>query len=474
MTGQAIVCKLKDLQEIPGADKIQQATIYGETVIISKDYKEGELGILFDCETQVSHEYAHHNNLYRHTHLNVDAEKSGYLEDNRRIRPIRLKGVQCSAMWMPIESLVFTGISADRIGKDHQYVTEGFQFTEINGVEICKKYVKPAPTQGSGKDALRGRYLSKASYVPTFKEHYDTDQWARNTHCVKEGDLVIITEKLHGTSGRCGYLPVNLQFGWFKRFLSRFVDLQKTQYNFMVGSRRVVKSIGGKEAEKKAHYYETDLWTKVASAHFEGKLEKGETVYFEIVGYTPDGQPIMGTHSNNKLKNFMSKEEYKEFINKYGEETIFSYGCPNPMELKKWRTTEDGTTIQEGWNKVFIYRITTTNEDGETIDLSWSQVKRRSEKLGVAHVPELWRGIYEHNPKADPPDKNDRYLNHIVENFTNDDSKEFPMHLREGVCIRVEGGSLIPRVFKHKNYYFKVLEGIIKDNDNFVDLEETN
>lgn len=468
MTGQAIVAKLKDLKPIENADRIQQATIYGETVIISKDHQEGELGILFDCETQLSHEFCHYNNLYRHTHLNINPEKSGYLDDNRRIRPIRLKGVQCSGLWMPIESLTFL----TPVG----YMSEGTQFNEINGVEICKKYVKPAPTQGTGR-AKEGK-VKMADLAPTFKEHYDTDQWARNTHCVKEGDLVIITEKLHGTSGRCGYLQTLKQRNLWERIMFTLFKLlsgygwqwkvsrQFMHYDFVVGSRRVVKSIGGKEAENKAHYYESDLWTKLASELFEGKLEKGETIYFEIVGYTPDGQPIMGTHSNSKLKPFMSKEEYKEFIKKYGEETVFSYGCTNKGVVPD--------RAGDHRYKIFIYRITTTNEDGETIDLSWSQVKRRSEKLGVAHVPELFKILHGNVTVENDTETHIESLVRFIEEETNGDSKEFPMHLREGVCVRVEDGSMIPRVFKHKNYYFKVLEGIIKDNDNFVDIEESN
>ena len=145
---------------------------------------------------------------------------------------------------------------------------------------------------------------------------------------IKPGNFVIITEKLHGTSCRCGLSMVNHEEGFLSRLKRLFkLNKQRSEYEFVVGSRRVVKSVGGEAREGVNHYYDEDLWTKASNEHFKGKLNKGETVYFEIVGFTPTGAPIMGNHSNSKLQDFMDKEEYKEFIERYGEETVFSYGC---------------------------------------------------------------------------------------------------------------------------------------------------
>jgi hypothetical protein len=45
-------------------------------------------------------------------------------------------------------------------------------------------------------------------------------------------------------------------------------------------------------------------------------------------------------------------------------------------------------------------------------------------------------------------------------------------HIKEGVCVRLESG-IFPRIFKHKSFDFKVLEGIVKDS-GVVDMEESN
>lgn len=441
-TGSAIVARIKDMEPIEGADRIVQAKIFGERVIVGKDeYKEGQLGILFDIETQLSHEFCHHNNLYRHSHLNADKNESGYIEDNRRVRPIRLKGVQCSGFFMPLKSLEFV---ADEPNLEID-LKEGTEFTEFGGVEICKKYV-PKSNKNRTEGSIKNRGRSKKSYVPNFKEHFSTSQFARNVNSIEEDDLVILTEKLHGTSGRAGLHQYHRHFSlWdlLKSFYSFLVNKnfpENKPYKFVVGSRRVVKSIDEEDTGSN-HYHDEDLWTKVATRNFKGKLEKGETVYFEIVGFNSQGAPIHGTHSNEKLKPFMDKKEYKAFIEKYGKETIFSYGC------------------ERGEAKAFVYRITRQNEDGESIDLSWEQVKRQCEKWGVDHVPELGKFKAE-----DFYIKSDgESLRTVVEACTERDSENFPEHLNEGVCVRVENGSLTPLVLKSKRYLFRVLEGQIKE-----------
>lgn len=449
MTGEFIVAKLKNLEPIEGAERIQQAKIFGERVIIPKQHKEGEIGLLFDCETQLSHDYVYHNNLYRKENMNFNKEKSGYVEEKRRVKPIKLRGVKCSGLWMPIESLHKIPQLKDF---DLELLNEGEQHNVVGGIEICKKYVSPQTKRFFGKHS-GGRI--KANLTPTFKEHVDTDQLMRNTHDLTENSFVILTEKLHGTSGRVGYLPIIKKSNIWERIFGFFMSGKytpvKTEYGFVVGSRRVVKSIDGNEQKGKDHFYATDLWTTIGKETFENKLYKGETVYFEIVGFTPEGTSIMPSVNNDKLKNFLEKDEFKKFKSRYGDYTNFNYGCSPHEKL----------------NDVYVYRITITNDDGVSYDLSWDQVKLRAEEMGVKHVPELERRILTNNDIT-----NDMYVNYIEE-LAENPSNEFPNSIREGIVIRIETGKRIPIFLKHKSFVFKVLEGIIKESD-VVDMEESN
>ena len=47
-------------------------------------------------------------------------------------------------------------------------------------------------------------------------------------------------------------------------------------------------------------------------------------------------------------------------------------------------------------------------------------------------------------------------------------------HIREGVVVRVENPDGTTHFLKAKSYEFKVLEGIIKNNDSYVDMEEVS
>ena len=447
MTGEFIIAKLKNLQPIEGADKIQQAKIFGETVIIPITHKEGDMGLLFDCETQLSVEYVHYNNLFRNENMNFDKEITGYIEEKRRVKPIKLRGVKCSGLWMPLTSL---NNIPDLKDFDVSELKEGYQNKSVNGVNICDKYISKQTRERKNKIGK-----AKINKTPTFREHVDTDQFMRNLHELNESEIVITTEKLHGTSGRVGYLPVIKKPKLWEKIFGFLVNgsfnLIKSEYGFVVGSRRVVKSTDGEEVENKNHFYNEDLWTKIGYEFFNGKLNKGETVYFEIVGFLPDGGYIMSPVNNEKLKKFMDKDEYKKFTSRYGQVTEFTYGC-----------SRSGQPCD-----VYIYRITTTNEDGVSYDLSWDQVKIRSEEMGVKHVPELDRRILSIKEIQE-----DIFVD-FIEEKSKAPSLEFPSHIREGVVVRIENGKKTPTFLKHKSFTFKVLEGIVKESD-IADMEESN
>lgn len=434
-TGEALICCLKNISPIDGADNIVQANLCGETIIISKEYKEGQLGLLCDTETILSTEFCKENNLFRHTNLNKDNSKQGYFEDNPRVRPIKLRGIKVSGFWIPIESLNYTGKNLP---------TEGIQIKEWNEHKICDKYIKPIQRHAIYKNSKK-----RVQQVLNFIEHTDTDQLLRNLFKIRIGTNIIVTSKLHGTSCRVGLLPC-LPRNKFKAFIHNFLN-RKNPYKFVVGSRHALKHVEGDTVDKKSSFYEEDIWTKSAYDNFYGKLIPGETIYYEIVGYLPDGTPIMPSHSNECLKKFLDKNEYNDLIQKYGDKTVFHYGC------------------QTGKYKIFVYRITLTTEHGESIDLSWKQVKRRCEELGVNHVPEIEQNFIKNEML--------QYL-YTAEKFwlnlTEKDCDFFPQHINEGICVRIESSRLKPEIFKNKRYIFKVLEGIIKDDSTFADLEESN
>lgn len=470
-TGECIITKLTNLEPIPGADFVQKSVTLGETLVVSKDMKEGDLIALFDCETQLSEDFAKRSNLHRHSNLNQDINKVGLLEDSRRIRPIRLRGVKVSGLALGIDTLAYTKAP----------LKEGDKFTKLGNFEICQKYVPKFKEKGQNNQ----QKAIKVNYVPTFKEHFSTDHLLKSLGELNDGNFVI-TKKLHGTSSRYAKLEARkpsvleildnkaknpnrtfLRKVVGNRFIRRVIDtlmpnLGGFDYRNVIGSRTVVKSVEGLFENPNEGFYATDIWSKASKETFGDNLLKGETVYFEIVGY--DGEkPLMPSNSTKSLEKFMDKDEYKKTLAEFGETIHYNYGC------------------KPGDYDVYVYRITMTNPDGEAIDLGWEQVKRRCEKLGVKYVPEIGKGtISRKNGFAFAYSDNDGKYNTFVSDVRDlpdvcekiGQSAHHNGTYAEGFCLRQEGYPTC-KIMKFKIYAFKILEGMIKDQ-GVASLDEQN
>ena len=137
------------------------------------------------------------------------------------------------------------------------------------------------------------------------------------------------------------------------------------------------------------------------------------------------------------------KVQDKEFIKEYGDKTRFSYGC------------------EPGFNSIYVYRMTMTNEDGYVVAYPWELVKARCEEMGVDHVPELEKFIY----------KNENDLLKRVDKYLDITDPIGKTHIAEGVVVRIDNKKKF-KAYKKKGFYFKVLEGIIKDTAEVPDMEE--
>lgn len=205
----AQVIRIPVLVTLPGLDNLIGIPVLGHQALTQKGKQVGDLAIAFTSETQLADGFAHENSLYRHEDRNKVNEK-GYLEDNRRIRAIKLRGHQSNALLMPLDSVAYTGV-------DLSALTEGTVFDKLNGHDICNKYelpVKAGPSTGNRIKALFRRVTEKM-----FPEHLSTDNYFRSAHLLDDDHEVIVTQKLHGTSFRAGRVPVVRQLSKVERVL---------------------------------------------------------------------------------------------------------------------------------------------------------------------------------------------------------------------------------------------------------------
>lgn len=421
------ITTIKELRKHSNADRLQCCTIFGNNIIVDLSYSDGQKVVFFPTDGQLSEEFVSDNNLVRKKDESGN-NIGGYLDpDKRNITALKLRGEKSEGIVLPVEVL-------DKY-IDTSKLNDGEQITILNGHEICRKYIpvsnKKKSTSNETKIKNKKETKERITY-PFFSEHADTSQLVYNQGAFKTGDTCYLTLKMHGTSARTAN---TLEITKKKRHLIlkkvfKIKDKEVKQFKCVSGTRRTTLNNfdGG--------YYGSNGFRQKYHDMFKEKLPKGMEVFYEIVGYTEGNSTIMGKCSNKLVKD-------KEFAKQYGAETVFSYGC------------------EVGENDCYVYRMTMTNDDGYTVELPWEQVEIECEKMGVKPVMlfekfifTTWEDLLERVEKyydgADPIGKT---------------------HVREGVVIRIDNREKFT-AYKHKNFSFKVLEGIIKDNADAPDMEE--
>jgi hypothetical protein len=109
--------------------------------------------------------------------------------------------------------------------------------------------------------------------------------------------------------------------------------------------------------------------------------------------------------------------------------------------------------------------------------------------MGVKCVPLLWKGTIPENEDVLYVDKDDddiadadeilfvkktnpgEWVMQMAEQFYDGPDPIGKTHIREGVVVRILNRPKFA-AYKHKNFSFKVLEGIIKDTAAAPDMEE--
>lgn len=416
----ATVVEIDNIIELENCDNIQATSIFGNSVIISKDVQIGDMGLFFPVETKISSEFLSHNSLYRDKTLNRDKERAGFFELNGRIRAMKLRGNRSEGFYIPIDSLrgLVTDISKFSVSDE---------FDHINGNMLCEKYIVPVKSQSQSQGQKKKDLADKFDKLISgqFNLHVDTNQLGKNIHKINPDDIISITAKLHGSSFVSSYILCNRKLTIRDKIARLFgVKVKDTEYDYIYSSRKVIKN---RYLTKTEHvdYYKEDIWGTVHK-ELGPFLDKGMTVYGEVVGFLKSGGYIQ--------KNY-------------------DYGC-KPNE-----------------HKTFIYRITSTNEDGKVFEWSMLQIQQWCKAKGLLAVPLLYYG--EAMELFDIPT-----MNHWHQEFLKS-LQEYYLEKKcticqndvwgEGIVLRTE--SLDIEAYKLKSHNFLIDESKSLDNGD-VNIED--
>jgi hypothetical protein len=129
-----------------------------------------------------------------------------------------------------------------------------------------------------------------------------------------------------------------------------------------------------------------------------------------------------------------------------------------------------------------------TNEDGFVVEYTPNFMRYRCEQMGVKTVPVMWKGIipkdeweewcydlegrwgeYLRRREGTPGE----WIKNKAEQYYDGPDPIGKTHVREGVVVRVLNRPKFC-AYKHKNWSFKALEGIVKVEAEAPDMEEAD
>lgn len=329
---RAKIAQLGKSKKHSNADKLLCWNIDFQNVITDLSYNSGDVVVYFPVECAINKEFISFIDGFEDKTSNKNPENKGFFNKHARVRAIKLRGEYSQGFVIPIKLL------QEFLGVEFKYQI-GQEFDSFGNIELCKKYVAFVRERGN-RVKSDGKVVKRISRLVEnqFRLHNDTENLRRNIDKISPEDFIGIHYKKHGTSFVVGNVLVKKKLKWYEKALKKIgVDLNTTEYDYIYSSRKVVKN--EYETKDTKGFYNEDIWG-IVKEELVGKIQKGFTVYGEIIGFLPSGQAI---------------------------QSQYDYGC------------------QQGEHKTYIYRITSTNIDGQVIELDDLQIKQYCEKYSLLY-----------------------------------------------------------------------------------------
>lgn len=428
----------------PQVSKLKCCTIDGFNIITGIDSEPGWY-VYFPALSRINSDLLSYANLYRHSELNKDPEQSGMFEDNGRVKAIKLRGEISEGFILPVA--IFENYIVSVTNQKINGIKEGVEFDSVEheGKEfwVSQKYVaKKQYSQNYKSSSVKTRYKVPKRLdrirEDQFRFHYTTTIIKKCPYVINPDTLIQISYKVHGTSGISAYVLCHQPLTWRQKVAKWLTKESFDKYDYIYSSRTVIKN-KHYNPQVGQGYYSDDIWAE-ADKIVRPKLAKGETAYYEIVGFLPSG-------------NYIQKG--------------YDYSCVPPKQGELF--------THEKHFKVRIYRVTMTNVDGQVVEYTPMQVQQWCEKVGLTPVEQCYFG----KAKDLYPDldTSNHWNEDFIERLSND--KKFYMELDSPHCknnVPHEGLVIKPlnrlgSAFKLKCFRFLDKEGRLADLGE-VDIED--
>jgi len=177
------VCEIKNVFHHPNADRLDIAEVKGWHCIVGRNqYVVGDWVVFFPPDS-VLPEYL------------VEKYDLEFLKKGGRVGTLKLRGYISQGLVLPVDCV---GI------KYNGYFTLGDDVKNVLGVtkyEVPERHVQ-----------TQGKSTSRKVQNPYFTKYTDIENIQNFDTVFQDGDMVVITEKIHGSNIRFGWLPIEINF----------------------------------------------------------------------------------------------------------------------------------------------------------------------------------------------------------------------------------------------------------------------
>ncbi len=241
---------INDIQIHPNAERLELAVVKGWNCVVQKGrYKPGDLCIYIPIDSV----------------LPADVECKLFPPDSKvklngsRVRTIKLRGAISQGLIVDPQAL---GISKVKAGDD---------YAAKLGIIKYEPPVSLSP-QSNAQPA------SKKQCNPNFRKYTSLENAKNYPEVFQAGEQVCVTEKIHGTNFRAGYVPFHADTLWKKlKVLLRVAP----KYEFVYGSHNV--QLQSKFLWK--GFYDKNVYAEAVQGYrLPEILKPGEVLYGEVYG----------------------------------------------------------------------------------------------------------------------------------------------------------------------------------------------
>lgn len=258
------VLEIEEVIEHPNADRLDLATVLGYQVVVGRDeYVKGDRAVYFPVDSILPKELQD---------VIFAGSKMSLTKD--RVRAARIRGAMSFGLLVSLRTVKSYLYRKATTKENPEYLPLGYDLTYRLGVTKFQPPVNRSLQRDTKAKARRHRH-------PDFKKYTNIQHLKRSTRFMDSYDgVVAVTEKIHGTNFRAGWLPFRPRTLWQK--IKKALGFGP-EYEFVYGSHNVQLQDGGNKA--RAAFGDNVYKRAVDKYDLRNVINHGEVWYGEIYGY---------------------------------------------------------------------------------------------------------------------------------------------------------------------------------------------